>query len=109
MSSRLSIGAIATSLSILLSAAAAHAQDAEEARVDLGGELTEARVISLAAEHNPSLQSTLLELESARWDANGLEVQYAPVLVLEASGTQSKTPQLTYNEQVNINQVRRPC
>ncbi len=68
--------------------------------------LDEGKVVSLAAEHNPALKTALLQLESARWDVTGLESKYAPVLLLDASATQTTTPGL-FIDQVSLNRTRR--
>lgn len=60
-----------------------------------GRPLFEADVVRLAAEHNPALQVALLQADSARWDALGLEAQYAAVIAADGSLTQNKTPMLT--------------
>lgn len=57
--------------------------------------LFEHDVARLAAEHNPQLRAALLQADSARWDATGLEAQYTPVIAADASGTQTSTPVLT--------------
>jgi len=71
-------------------AGAAHAEDTVTGRP-----LFEADVVRLTAEHNPQLQVALLQADSARWNALGLEAQYAAVFAADLSATQSKTPQLS--------------
>jgi len=68
--------------------------------------LTQAEVVALAAKHNPGLQTSLLNLESARWEVYGQEARYAPVLLLDASATRSKTPSL-FTEGVALNRTTR--
>ncbi len=72
-----------------LAVSAALAEDAS------GRPIFEADVVRLSAEHNPQLRVALLQAESARWEATGLEARYAPVIAADASLTQTKTPMLT--------------
>ena len=105
--SSLSIRPAVAGLLSLLFSSVVHAQTVEQTPPAASAdELTEARVVQLAAEHNPGLKSSLLELESARWEVSGLEAQYAPVLVLDASAAQTQTPTLLLDT-VNVNRVRR--
>lgn len=76
------------------------------ARAEDVGALTQAEVVALAAKHNPGLRTSLLNLESARWDVFGQEARYTPVLQLDASVQQNTTPSL-FIDSVNLNRVRR--
>ncbi len=91
MSSRI-IGAGAL-VACLLSALSVQANEvAQEAALKQA--LFEADVVRLSAKHNPTLRSALLQAESARWDASGLEAQYAPVIAADLSATQAANPNL---------------
>lgn len=73
---------------------AARAQESSEPSEASAQTLFEADVVRLLAKHSPALQSALLQAESARWDASGLEAQYAAVIAGDVSATQSTNPSL---------------
>lgn len=76
------------------------------ARAEATKVMNQADVVALAAKHNPGLKASLLNVESARWEVFGQEARYAPVLLLDASATQTTTPSL-FIDSVNLNRVRR--
>jgi outer membrane protein TolC len=57
-------------------------------------QLSEAEVVSIAVEQNPSLRTSLLQLESARWEVMGQQAEYAPMLAVDGSIQQLQQPQL---------------
>jgi len=56
--------------------------------------LDERAVVGLVSKDNPALKAALLDAESARFGEVGLTNLYTPVVVLDASGTQTETPSL---------------
>jgi outer membrane protein len=64
------------------------------------------QVVAIAKQNSPQLKAALLELESAEWNVFGNEARYEPVLLLEASGTQTSTPNVFVNS-VRISRIRR--
>ncbi|MFT3924737.1 MAG: TolC family protein [Myxococcales bacterium] len=90
MSRKSQIAALLLTLSSGGAAQRVHAQDSVT-----GKPLFEADVVRLTAEHNPQLKVALLQADSARWDALGLEAQYATVIAVDASATQTRTPMVS--------------
>jgi outer membrane protein TolC len=56
--------------------------------------ISESEVVSIAVAQNPSLQASMLELASTRWEIMSQEAGYAPVLQLEANAQRLAQPQL---------------
>jgi len=58
--------------------------------------LSESRVVELALAHNPGLRAAMIELQSAREAVRGEEGRYPLTLLLDAGGTRTKTPGLSF-------------
>lgn len=67
--------------------------------------LTVREVVGTAQQHSPQLKASLLELDSAQWDVFGEEGRYEPVLLADASATQTVSP--TVLAGVRLNRSRR--
>lgn len=90
----------AGALSFMRGSSPAAAQEGASA-VDPGA------VVQLVKRQNPELRAALAALESARYSVVQLDAQYVPVVQLDATGSDIRTPQLYLAGAVRTSRVRR--